>query len=277
MSLGGREGGGQEGFFFCQTTKKNSKWRFILWMTTAFPFHQESYLPIISPCMNTGIRMWTIHSDELQNLWTARTLIVNCWHVNPPDSCWLCSEVQAISECGNLKKTFCIRHWPHTHTRKPLTHKRGAFARCEWNRVVFFYNADLFYLFSKLRFAPVASGAVAHFFFTNHPTQISRSPSLSAGSSLFFPFSTRAFPLPCRPRPWFSPVIPVNLMLKRSLRQSITAKTTKSSLPAGVSVARADRGEPTTGNAHSVSPSRVNRGRETDRTSPLTGRREPYC
>lgn len=33
--------------------------------------------------------------------------------------------------------------------------------------------------------------------------------------------------------PVFRPVIPVNLMLKRSLQQSITAKTTESSPPAG--------------------------------------------
>lgn len=161
-------GWGARRLFFLSNNKEDQQVTFILWMTTAFPFHQESYLPIISPCMNTGIRMWIIHSDELQNLWTARTLIVNCWHVNPPDSCWLCSEAQAISECGNLKKTFCIRHWPHTHTRKPLTHTREAFAHCvffcECSRVVFFDKADLFYLFSQLRFAPVASGAVAHFF-----------------------------------------------------------------------------------------------------------------
>lgn len=202
-------------------------------MTTAFPFHQESYLTIISPCMNTGIHVWIICSDELQNLWTARTGIVNCWHVNPPDSCWLCSEAQAIWECGNLKKTFWIRRGPHTHaslwhTGGKLTAHRILFWEC--NRTVFFYNADLFYRFSKLRFSPVASWAVALFFLAGHPTQISRSQSLSAGSFLFFPFSTRAFPLPCRPRPWFSPV---TLMLKRSLRQSITAKTTKSWLPAG--------------------------------------------
>lgn len=150
-------------------------------MTTAFPFHQESYQPIISPCMNTVIHMWIIRSDELLNLWTARTVIVNCWHVNPPDSCWLCSEAQAIWECGHLKKTFCISHWPHTHTHADLWHTRGKIIACctcfcECNRVVFFYNADLFYLFSKLLFAPVASRAVAHFVnWTSHTNlQISK-------------------------------------------------------------------------------------------------------
>lgn len=148
-------------------------------MTTAFPFHQESYLPIISPCMNTVIHTWIIHSDELPNLWTAKTVIVNCWHVNPPDSCWLSLEAQAIWECGNLKKTFCIRHWPHTHTN--LWHTRGKLIAgfiffCECNMVVFFYNANLIYLFSKLRFAPVASRNVAHFFsWTSHTNlQISK-------------------------------------------------------------------------------------------------------
>ena len=82
------------------------------------------------------------------------------------------------------------------------------------------------------------------------------------GSFLFFLFSTRAFPLPCRPMPSFGPVIPVNLMLKRSLQQSITAKTTELLTACRVSAARADRREPALGNAHSVSPSRVNRGRE---------------
>ena len=54
-----------------------------------------------------------------------------------------------------------------------------------------------------------------------------QSSALSVGSFLFFPFSTRAFPLPRRPRPSFRLVIPVNLMLKRLLQQSITAKTTR--------------------------------------------------
>lgn len=119
-------GEGGQGGFFCQTTKKNSKWHLFYKWQLPFLFSKRAIYPIISPCMNAGIRMCIIRSDELQNLWTARTVIVNCWHVNPPDSCWLYSEAQAISECGNLKKTCWIRHWPHTHTQTSDT-QEGSF------------------------------------------------------------------------------------------------------------------------------------------------------
>lgn len=58
-------------------------------------------------------------------------------------------------------------------------------------------------------------------------------PSLIYGVIPLLQLATRVFPLPRRPKTNFGPVNPVNLMLKCSPQQSITAKTTNTSVPAG--------------------------------------------
>lgn len=135
--------------------------------------------------------------------------------------------------------------WPHTsrqpHTSTLLTHahtQAGLISGSIWmfykcNSIVFFLVAPP-EITSTLKFHKPFSHRMSC---GSSPGCTSHarlhSSALSVGSVLFFPFSLRAFPLPCRPKPSFRPVIPVNLMLKLFLQQSITAKTTERSLPAG--------------------------------------------
>lgn len=132
-------------------------------------------------------------------------------------------------QCGDLKENLAFfsfhGKWPHT-SRVSIIHTHVLdVLKMSWNPLPCTGSWDFLYTCTRHK----GIGSPRHF--TSH-THL-QSSALSVGSFLFFPFSTRAFPLPCRPKPSFRPVIPVNLMLKRSLQQSITAMETKPSLPAG--------------------------------------------
>lgn len=234
------------------------------------------------------IHSWIINGDDLLNVWAARTVIVNCWNVKPSDSCLLCRETCAILECGNLKKPFYVEHG-HTHAkRNKIWHTKGVRSHC--NRCIGTFLdkfLDFYYTCTGVEgtspclncfLCPSSiSWAMAHVVRWTSHMHISRNQAYLWGHSCSS-HSLRAFPLPCSPRPNFRPVNPVNLMLKRSLQQSITAKTTESSLPAGVKHCScrpqgASAGECTL----CITQQSKQRQRHTGRLSPLTGRREPYC
>lgn len=183
-------------------------------------------------------------------------MIVICWHVNPPDSCLLFKEMWAICECENLKKTLCMEigathatqsviftpehacscsRNTHLDTKAGVAAGRvcGCFLTCEIIFPALTPETDSSLpVFPKLLCVPVASNEKWLI-----PTDTHAHISSTAAYLWGHPSSSHSlrgrFLHPAGLGLVFRPVIPVNLMLQHSLQQSITAKTTKSSPPAG--------------------------------------------
>lgn len=100
--------------------KQNALHRFYNWRVTVLPFSLKRHAPVISLSLNTVNHPWWWSL----NLWADETVIVNCWHVKPPDSRLCLTKRQAIWECGNLKKTL------HFFTTwKMATHTQAEWAK----------------------------------------------------------------------------------------------------------------------------------------------------